>query len=241
MNLVKSSDIAYEGTSVIASYEYKDEGKMQFGIHDFQLFAAVSVVDGNQALIEVSAVNRGLPAKNIYLRVYPIIGEGIAELPLAEIMADSLATYQELTLESTYLLPLGEEVDFIAIIDDGDDIREVFELNNSLRFDAGGTVSGLFDPKNETCNFTVFPNPFTRELNIAYQLHEQVKNIIIKITNLDGKIVDQVTKVPIQKGKHVVSWHVSELQKGIFIVSIEGTSIDGKLFSKQVTAISIPE
>ncbi|NJK86679.1 MAG: hypothetical protein HC906_12625 [Bacteroidales bacterium] len=78
MRLVKSTGIVYEGTSIEALYNISDTSALTLGLKDFQLHAATSVINGNQVHIEVTAVNRGLPAKNVTLRIFPVVGQGIA-------------------------------------------------------------------------------------------------------------------------------------------------------------------
>ncbi|MBN2213460.1 MAG: hypothetical protein JW723_04385 [Bacteroidales bacterium] len=204
MNLIASSDVAYEGTSITASYSYSDEEKVMLSIPDFQLYAAVSEIDGNTARIEVTAVNRGIPAKKIFLRVYPVVGQGIAELPLAEMEIDSFATDQEVILHADYILPNAEITRFVAIIDDGDDLREVFELNNSLEFEGGQGISTLEDNMDHTGLLTAYPNPFRDHLVIRYILDETANEVQFRIFGMNGCEINRITSVPHSEGVHAV-------------------------------------
>lgn len=236
MDLILSSNTLYKGTSVNASYTIADKEKVLFGIHDFQLFAATSLTNGNTSMIEVTAVNRGLPAKEVYLRIFPIVDNGIAELPLAEAMIDSFATYGEFTLNANYIIPNGSDVKFLAIIDDGDDTREVFELNNSLLFDAEGIISGLNEDFFEEGAF-IFPNPVIDDLNICYNLKNQAKSLTIHIISVNGRTIDVISNIPLNQGNHLVKWRTSTVDEGLLIILIDGTDVDGEIIRHQMKVV----
>jgi hypothetical protein len=231
MKLIAESEITYEGTSINASYAYSDNEQVMFGINDFQLFAATSRLEGNRVIMQVSAVNRGLPARNVALRIYPVVGDGIAELPLAEITADSVPTYGEVVLDGEYILPTDEEVEFIAIIDDGDDTREVFELNNQLRFKAGGNPTGLESIlADDKAIMDAYPNPFSDRLQIRYYLDKPASALIISVQDMEGRILQKISGMPVTDGYHTVVWNAAGLQDGLYIITVQGVDAEGKSF-----------
>jgi len=237
MELIRASEITYEGTSIPATYGYSDEEELEFRIHDFQLFGASSMQNGNQVLYEVTAVNRGVPASDVHLRVYPVVGGGIAELPHSQVRIDSFDTYQEHTLKGRYTLPEGEEVEFLAVIDDGDDIREVFEVNNQLRFDGGSdVVQGIHELKAAQ-HIVVHPNPFSRHIRVAYTLAGAATRLTMSITSLEGKRIDQVSHLPGSRGDHVLSWTASDLPRGIYILHLEGALVNGETINTKVKMV----
>lgn len=74
-------------------------------------------------------------------------------------------------------------------------------------------------------DFSVYPNPFTNELNI--QLPKSVKeNYVFKISDLTGKIIHS----QIQNEKSFV-WNGASLPKGIYILTIES---NGKTVAKKI-------
>ncbi len=74
-------------------------------------------------------------------------------------------------------------------------------------------------------DFSVYPNPFTNELNI--QLPESVKeDYVFKISDLTGKIIHS----QIQNEKSFV-WNGASLPKGIYILTIES---NGKTVAKKI-------
>lgn len=96
-------------------------------------------------------------------------------------------------------------------------ISPVFKINHSLG------IEDMVDSK-----FSVYPNPFSEELNIL--LPEDLNgNYIFKITDITGRTV--YTKN--QNGKSF-SWNSSSLSQGFYILSIEN---NGKSISKKVIKI----
>ncbi len=235
MKLIASSEVSYTGTSIDASYGYQDNSPVNFGIHDFQLYAVTSSVDGRQVMMQVSAVNRGLPAAGVALRIYPIVGGGIAELPLAEVIADSVDTYGEIVLDGDYILPAGEEVEFLAIVDDGDFTIEVFESNNQLRFRAGESSTGTEPLTGESRTLLqAYPNPFSDVLYIKYCLAEPVSDLIISVLDMNGKMVHKMAGMPSGAGMHVLGWTANGLRNGLYMVSIEGRDQRGGAFREEM-------
>ena len=238
MKLIAASEIRYEGTSIDASYGYQDNNQVIFGIHDFQLYAATSRIEGNRVIMEVSAVNRGLPATGIALRIYPIVGGGIDEFPCAEVTVDSIDTYGEIVLESEYILPTDEEVEFVAIIDDGDNTREVFELNNRLWFKAGESSNGievLTAVNGEILH--AYPNPFNDNLWIKYYLERPASSLVISILDVKGKTVRKLTGMPSDAGVHIMGWTATGLQDGLYIIAVQGKDQNGKAFHAEIKVV----
>jgi len=74
--------------------------------------------------------------------------------------------------------------------------------------------------------FTVYPNPFTNELNI--QLPESFKgNYTFKVSDVSGKVIYRES----EKLENKFAWNGSSLPKGIYILSIES---NGKTIAKKV-------
>jgi hypothetical protein len=185
--------------------------------------------------MQVSAVNRGLPATHVALRIYPVVGDGIAELPLAEITVDSIASYEEIVLDAEYSLPAGEEVEFLAIVDDGDHTVEVFEINNQLRFKAGENINGMeaLMPDNGD-RLYAYPNPFRDMLWIKYYLTEPASSLVLSIHDLNGKRVHTVNGLPSGSGNHIVGWTGTGLKDGLYIIEVYGNDQNGASFQAEM-------
>ena len=75
-------------------------------------------------------------------------------------------------------------------------------------------------------SFTVYPNPFTNEINI--QVPETLKgNYTFKVSDVSGKIIYTESG----KSENKFAWNGSSLPKGIYILSIES---NGKTIAKKV-------
>ncbi|NJK86678.1 MAG: hypothetical protein HC906_12620 [Bacteroidales bacterium] len=125
---------------------------------------------------------------------------------------------------------------FLAVVDDGDDVREVFEVNNSLLFDAGGILNGMNERITEQ-KVTLYPNPFTNQLNVVYSLQNDMKSLSLSIKTVDGRMVDHITNIPCEAGLHQVTWQVSDEGNKLFIIVLEGKTAGGEFFMKQLKAI----
>src|SRR5690606_34580301 len=76
-----------------------------------------------------------------------------------------------------------------------------------------------------TADFSVYPNPFSNELNI--KLPASVKgDYILKISDLNGKTIHSQK----QNDKSFI-WNGTSLPKGIYILSIES---NGKTVAKKI-------
>lgn len=74
--------------------------------------------------------------------------------------------------------------------------------------------------------YTLYPNPTERELYFRYSVDKPVKDLLLKITSLDGKaLIDE--KIPSEVGDHQLSLNINHLEKAIYILSIQSP---GSLF-----------
>jgi len=67
------------------------------------------------------------------------------------------------------------------------------------------------------------PNPFSMETEFIYYLPETVTSAQIKIYNSTGQLVEVVSNLPIEQGKHSVIYHNNRLPAGIYYYDLETT------------------
>lgn len=228
MTVIRLSDIEYKGTSVQSNFKYTDPQQVLFEMYDFQLQTLnYSALDNRSFSITSSATNRGLPATNVWFRIYPVIGGGISEFPIAEKKIENFASGQtvELTVPS-YTAPNGQRIEVVAKIDDGNKVKEIMEQNNAKVLLLAGPLS-VNDLKNEL-GISVYPNPFADVVYFTYNLKEKAKSIQISVFTQGGSELVKFVKCPNDEGSHVIEW-VPQLANGNYIYRISITAKDGSV------------
>lgn len=227
MTVIKLSDIEYEGTSVKSTFKYTDPQKVLFEMYDFQLDNITKTqLAGRTFSITATATNRGLPATNVWFRIYPVIGDsGISEFPIKEMKIDNFEAGQtvELTVPS-YTAPNGQRVQVVAKIDDGNKIKELLEQNNVQ-------ILSLADPLGvndlrENFGVNVYPNPCADFVRFSYLLKDKAKDVQITIFNQNGSEVVKFIHCPSSAGTNNVDW-TPKVSNGNYMYRISITEKDG--------------
>ena len=72
----------------------------------------------------------------------------------------------------------------------------------------------------ELRNITVYPNPMTTEGKIGFEINANT-DVVIKIYDLQGKIIEKLTRSKLSKGQHVIPFNVSKYPVGTYIITLE--------------------
>ncbi|MEQ8551534.1 MAG: T9SS type A sorting domain-containing protein [Cyclobacteriaceae bacterium] len=76
--------------------------------------------------------------------------------------------------------------------------------------------------------YSLFPNPTERELHFKYSVDKPVKDLVLKITTLEGKrLVEQL--IPAEKGDHQLSVNVDHLEQAVYVLSIQSSGSQFKM------------
>lgn len=70
-----------------------------------------------------------------------------------------------------------------------------------------------------------FPNPFAEDLNIQYNLTEDIENVVLKVYDNQGRIVNKMEQGQSLAGFYSVRWNLSNLSAGMYHICLE---MDGK-------------
>ena len=70
-----------------------------------------------------------------------------------------------------------------------------------------------------------YPNPFADNLNLAYNLTSDVQNTVVKIYDMQGRLVTMIENGEQFAGYYTMNWNLSELQSGMYNICLE---LDGK-------------
>jgi hypothetical protein len=66
-----------------------------------------------------------------------------------------------------------------------------------------------------------FPNPFTEDLNIQYNLTETIETVTLKLYDNQGRLVTKMEQEAQATGFYQVRWNLSDLQAGMYHVCLE--------------------
>ncbi len=81
-------------------------------------------------------------------------------------------------------------------------------------------ITETIDNTPELSNLVVYPNPLTSEGKLGFEINK-TSNVTIRMYDLQGKIVNQLSRVNLAKGKHVIPFEVQDLPSGTYIVTVE--------------------
>lgn len=73
---------------------------------------------------------------------------------------------------------------------------------------------------DDLSNVSVFPNPLQTEGKIGFEINSN-SDVNINIYDLQGKIVNRLSRTHLSKGKHVIPFNVETLPTGTYIVTVE--------------------
>ena len=93
-----------------------------------------------------------------------------------------------------------------------------------------------FFPKNKAYNY---PNPvYDNQTFIRYFVSED-SNVEIKIFDLAGDLVDELTDTAIGNFDNETVWNVSDIQSGVYFANLEVTGKSGNTDSKIIKIVII--
>lgn len=225
--IIDFSKINYEGTLVTSEFSFEDPDDVLLDIYDFEAINISFEELGNgQVEVSASAFNRGINGKNVWFRIYPVIGGGVNEFPFAELKVEDFIPGETIDLSGTYTLPnTDKSIEFIAIIDDSRQYTEVIELNNSITI--GYQNTGLENEEGLTQDIHVYPVPFNDIVSFKYTLLNNYNQVSIVIYNNKGQLVSEIENCPAHLGANLINWRNSGLADGNYIYQIRGTDSEG--------------
>jgi hypothetical protein len=225
--IIEQSEIDYEGTLIDRQFSFTDTNKLMLDLYDFEA-TSISYTNNGDGTVEVTASsgNRGITGKNVWFRIYPIIGGGVYEFPIEEIEVENFMPGQQIELTGNYTLPVDDKsIEFIAIVDDGKDYVEITELNNSII--VGFEATGSYNLKTGN-NLSVYPVPFADEVTFDYYLNDEYSEVSLEVYDLLGLKRAQVSNCPAGKGENVVSWRNSDIPEGSYLYILKGKNAAGQ-------------
>ena len=97
----------------------------------------------------------------------------------------------------------------------------------SWNFVRGGT--GIEGNKMETGNVFNYPNPFTGQTTIKYTLDKAVKEVSLKVVNVQGQLVHVQNDLGTTGGEHSFVFHQNGLPTGTYYYTLEVTGENNSL------------
>jgi hypothetical protein len=75
-----------------------------------------------------------------------------------------------------------------------------------------------------------FPNPFTEDLNIQYNLTHDVSSIVLKVYDNQGRVVAKNEQGESLAGYYSMRWNLSDLEAGMYHICLE---LDGRIVTNE--------
>lgn len=226
--VIRNSDVEYKGTSLEKIFKYTDPKEVNLYVYEFRSKQVTYENEGGTAVkVTAEAKNLGMNAANVWFRIYPVIDGGIREFPIAQLKADSFKTSSVLTLSGNYTIPKGHNVEFVAIIDDGEKFYEILE-NNNLKSTLYITTD-IDNPAGFRIQSKTYPNPAKDHLYFNYFLQENMNNVNISIANNVGKILISKDNCPKSEGENEYILSINQLLNGNYYYKISATNKEKKV------------
>lgn len=232
IKVIRMSDVEYKGTSLEGTFKYIDPKEVNLFVYEFRSKKVVYTGEGGtQVHVDAEAKNLGIPGKNVWFRIYPVIDGGIREFPISEMKIDSFKTTAVVSLSGTYTIPEGNHtVEFVAVIDDGEKILEILE-NNNIKTTLYSGTTGIKDGLSGKTGASAFPNPVEGIVTLDYTLPEAMENVEISILSVKGSTMVSQSHCSANKGINTKTLDLSSLAPGAYYYSIKASGKNHKAVS----------
>lgn len=209
----------FKGTFVENDFDVVDEEPLLFSAYDFKIIdLTYEQTDADKITIHTIAVNRGINAADVMIRVYPVI-DGQQQDVIAETIVHDLGNTQTAQLSSEYNFGNSNgEITLVAFIDPLNEYIELFENNNSkeLKFNVTD-IEQIINSKN---NINVFPNPTKDMITFSYDVSQTPKEVIVKIYNINGVEIDKIESGKKGISGNTINYNSANLASGKYIYKI---------------------
>ncbi|NJK94909.1 MAG: T9SS type A sorting domain-containing protein [Bacteroidales bacterium] len=227
IRVIRMSDVEYKGTALAGTFKYTDPKEVKLFVYEFRSKKlSFEASNTNEVTVTAEAKNLGIPAANVWFRIYPVIDGGIREFPLAEMKLDSFKTGATITLTGNFTIIPGHKTEFVAVIDDGEKVYEILENNNIKTVLFSGATG--FENISETTQNMIYPNPVWGEITFKYNLPNKMDKVSISITGTKGNDVWTRNDCPSEKGTNIFEENISELPAGTYYYSIKANGKNNK-------------
>lgn len=141
------------------------------------------------------------------------------------IMPASIPSDTKYTYTYTDTLPVEQNenrIKLVAIVQQYDADKGKREIINSevAALDlTAETATGINEPSNAVIATRVYPNPFNSQLNIEFNLQQNI-NVEINVTDITGRVLAQPASGYYNSGAHTVSWTAEGIANGMYFVNI---------------------
>lgn len=104
-------------------------------------------------------------------------------------------------------------------------------IGNSCRFEQNQSSSDI--SMNDAINATIYPNPFSNESVITFELANK-SNVVINIYDVTGKLVSHVADGTFNEGVNEIKFSADQLITGLYFAKISVNGIDGRTIKLNV-------
>ena len=100
-----------------------------------------------------------------------------------------------------------------------------------IQYTLGPSFAGLNEYAENKIKLNAFPNPFSNNTQISYELKENA-NVSIDVYDVLGNKIETLLKDENQiSGKHVMDYSAKNNAKGVYLVAVK---IDGQIYTKRI-------
>ena len=233
--LLKKISAQYEATidSINGKFHFTDTENLNASLYDFNITSfSASETSDDKVELTIRANNRGKPAEDVWLRVYPLVDStAYEEIPQVEKKIHYFDNRDEVTITATYEHPDTKKLKLLARIDDGDEFHELIEKNNAMELSVFD-YTGVENLANERFNIKISPNPFKDHVLIRYSLPQNIRNVSFKLINSSGEVVMHKNTLPALKGVNSVKINPdTKIKNNAFIYLLEFYNTNGRIKS----------
>ncbi|MBN1951374.1 MAG: T9SS type A sorting domain-containing protein [Bacteroidales bacterium] len=226
--IIDLTNIDYEGTLVDREFAFEDPEDVVLDVYDFEAISiSYSDLGDGQVQVNAEAHNRGINGNGVWFRIYPVVGGGVHEFPIAEARDEEFLPGEDLELEGVYTLPETDQaIEFIAIIDDAMYFTEITELNNRIGVPYTPTV---LDYEEEVIShLEVYPNPFAQQATFSYTLAGDYQEVNLKVYSTSGDLLLNLENCPGNNGRNSISWQRTDMEAGVYYYRMSGKTTAGQ-------------
>ena len=218
----------FNGVLVNTPFYIIDSIPLDINLYDFKLKKISYVeIDEQKVRITATAVNRGIPATDVYFDIVPVV-DGIEQAPIGESLIYTYNNKQVVELSAEYSLTgESDSLTFKGIVDYNNNYIEIFETNNDKTIIIEVNTSGI-DENLTKYNFSIYPNPVSDVLYFSYNLDKLPQKINIKIIDASGKLVEERILSDYKSGQNEFQYLLPNMTKGTYFYQFEAVFKDYK-------------
>ncbi len=171
---------------------------------------STAVTNPNAVIIDARPITILLPGESFTVSATHIITE--ADLLAGKVVCASKA--EGFDLKGNTILKVSNKITVSYM-----QTAELEIVAGSSQLNSSKIIEVKTSVKGENFNLSNYPNPFTNETTISFDLPENGK-VILKVYDLTGREVGHVDQTEFNQGNNQVIWKSNTIQKGLYFLKL---------------------